>query len=163
MMTTSGPPAHRGFDTRLAAYCVVVNNGSILLALWDMRDRDPEFVPRWTLPGGGVELGEQTEAAAVREVEEETGYHVRIDTLLSIDTGLIPAHKRFGPTEHPLQTVAVLYAASVTGGAMRFEADGTTSEAAWIPLDDIGKLDRVDRVDSAIKAYQGTPHHESTR
>ncbi|MDO5743519.1 MAG: NUDIX domain-containing protein [Micrococcaceae bacterium] len=162
-MTTPGPPADPGFDTRLAAYCVVVNEGSILLALWDMRARDPRFVPRWTLPGGGVELGEQPEIAAVREVQEETGYQVHIDTLLSVDTGLIPAHKRFGPTKHPLQTAAVLYAATVTGGDLRFEADGTTSEAAWFPLDEVGSLNRVDRIDTAIRLYQETAHHESSR
>lgn len=162
-MTTSGPPAHSGFDTRLAAYCVVVNEGSILLALWDMRARDPGFVPRWTLPGGGVELGEQPGVAAVREVEEETGYHVHIDTLLSVDTGLIPAHQRFGPTKNPLQTAAVLYAATITGGDLRFEADGTTSEAAWFPLDEVASLNRVDRVDSAISLYQAALHHESSR
>ncbi|GAA5228637.1 NUDIX hydrolase [Paeniglutamicibacter antarcticus] len=162
-MTTLGPPAHRGFDTRLAAYCVVVQEDLILLALWDMRARDPGFVPRWTLPGGGVELGEQTDAAAVREVEEETGYQVRIDRLLTVDTGLIPAHKRYGATEHPLQTAAVLYAATVSGGELRFEADGTTSEAAWFPLDAIGSLNRVDRVDTAIKLYRETVNHESCR
>ena len=30
--------------------------------------------PRWTLPKGGVEAGETTEQAAIREVREETGH-----------------------------------------------------------------------------------------
>ncbi|MFL4473829.1 NUDIX hydrolase [Paeniglutamicibacter sp. MACA_103] len=162
-MTTPEPQAHRGFDTRLAAYCVVIRDGEILLALWDMRERDAGFVPRWTLPGGGVELGEAIDAGAVREVEEETGYRVRIDSLLSVDSGLIPAHKRYSGTEYPMQTVAVLYAATVTGGALRHEAGGTTSQAAWFPLEEVAALNRVERVDAAIKLYRENLHQESTK
>ena len=58
------------FDTRLAAYAVVTDrHDRILLALWN--ETDP---PRWTVPGGGVELHESVEEGAVREVREETGY-----------------------------------------------------------------------------------------
>lgn len=162
-MTTPEPQVHRGFDTRLAAYCVVIREGEILLALWDMRERDAGFVPRWTLPGGGVELGEDIDAGAVREVEEETGYTVRIDALLSVDSGLIPAHRRYSGTEYPMQTVAVIYAATVTGGELRHEANGTTSQAAWFRLEDVPGLNRVDRVDAAIELHSEHLRKENTR
>ncbi len=153
-MTNPPNAGLRDFETRLAAYCVVVRDEKILLALWDMRARQADFVPRWTLPGGGVELGESIESGAVREVEEETGYTVRIEDLLGVDSGLIPAHKRFGDTDLPMQTVAVVYTASVTGGELRFEAEGTTSQAAWFPLDAVASLNRTDRVDDAIALYR---------
>ena len=35
-------------------------------------------VPVWVLPGGGIDLGEKPEDAALREVEEETGYKARL-------------------------------------------------------------------------------------
>lgn len=152
-MTSAPRDAGTGFDTRLAAYCVVVRGSRILLALWDMRRRLPEFSPRWTLPGGGIELGESIEAGAVREVAEETGYAVRLTGLLGVDAGTIPADARLHPTDRPLQTVAVLYGAEITGGELAHELDGTTSEAGWFELDDLARLERTSRVDWAVKAY----------
>ncbi|MCB1107220.1 MAG: NUDIX hydrolase [Chlamydiia bacterium] len=35
-------------------------------------------VPVWVLPGGGIDLGETPEKAALRECEEETGYSVSL-------------------------------------------------------------------------------------
>lgn len=38
----------------------------------------------WTMPAGYLELSESTEDGAVREVREEAGAHVEIDTLLAV-------------------------------------------------------------------------------
>ena len=151
---TANPAPRPEFDTRLAAYCVVVRDGHILLALWDMRATDPDFRPRWTLPGGGVELGEAIEDGAVRELAEATGYEVRLRELLGVVSGHIPAHKRLHATGRALQTVAVLYEAEVVGGDLAFEHEGSTSEARWFPLEELDRIDRVDRVDEALELYR---------
>lgn len=39
-------------------------------------------VPVWVLPGGGIDVGESTEAATIREMLEETGLSVKIDRLI---------------------------------------------------------------------------------
>lgn len=59
----------------LAASGVVMDaDGRLLLVL---RTKDPES-GRWTVPGGSVEPDESLEAAAAREVFEETGIIVNI-------------------------------------------------------------------------------------
>lgn len=144
----------RDFDTRLAAYCVVVREGKILLALWDAREVNPDHSPRWTLPGGGIELRESIEAGAVREVAEETGYEVRLTGLLGVDSGVVETAYRLRGEPRPLQTVAVVYSAEVTGGQLTYEVGGSTSQAAWFPLDEVAGLDRVSRVDVALELYR---------
>ena len=60
---------------RLSARLLVVRDSALLF----MRAFDPEdraAGPWWEIPGGGVEPGEDTAAAAVRETAEETGYVV---------------------------------------------------------------------------------------
>jgi len=143
------------YDTRLAAYALVEHDGRILLTLWDMRRRDPRFIPRWSLPGGGVELGEPIEDGVKREVLEETGYHVDQLQLLDVSTGVIPAAKRYSGDGHPMQTVAVTYRAQLAGGALRAEVDGSTSEAAWFTREEIKKLNRIERVDAMLRLAPG--------
>ena len=58
---------------------VVVGSQGILLA---RRDKDPG-TGLWSIPGGGVELGETQEEAVVREVFEETGIKCKVLDLIS--------------------------------------------------------------------------------
>lgn len=141
------PPS---FDTRLAAYAVIVDQADrVLLALWN----GPK-VPAWTLPGGGVQLQETPEQAAIREVLEETGYQVELTGLLGVDTESIPAAERISGAPRPLKAVRVIYRARVVGGAPANEVGGSTDEARWFPLADVPSLHRVDMVDAALALWR---------
>ncbi len=147
----TGPlPHYTDYDTRLGAYAVVVDERRrLLLALWNEPSRR-----RWTLPGGGVDLHESLEDAAVREVAEESGYDVELVRLLGVDTRVVAAEQRVVVATRPLRTVWVIYEARVVGGELTHERDGSTDEARWFPLDEVPGLDRVDLVDAALGLWR---------
>jgi len=143
-------PDYTDYDTRLGAYAIVVDDQRrALLALWNEVSR-----PRWTLPGGGVELDESPEDGAVREVHEETGYVVELVRLLGIDTQVVAAERGLATSARPLRKVGVIYEARVVGGELTHEVDGSTDEARWFPLDEIPSLDRVELVDVALRLWR---------
>ncbi len=73
------------------------------------------FEGQWALPGGFVELGETVEAAAVREVAEETGLAVELARLV----GVYSAPDR-DPRGH---NVSVAFLASVLSGELSASTD----------------------------------------
>jgi len=134
-------------DMRVAAYAVIVDDDDrLLLAHWNEGRRSA-----WTMPGGGLEGGEDPEQAAIREVLEETGYRVEIQELLGIHSRVIPASQRIADdASGPLHALRIVYRARVTGGRLRNEVGGSTDRAEWFPLAAVEALQRVKLVDVAL-------------
>lgn len=135
-------------DLRVAAYAVVIDaEDRVLLAHWNEGRR-----AAWTMPGGGLEPGEDPERAVRREVREETGYKVQVDELLGIHSRVIPPGRRLTPgVTEPLHTLRIVYRATIVGGRLRNEKDGSTDRAEWFALGDIASLQRVKLVDIALE------------
>lgn len=140
------------YFTRLAAYAVVVEERAsgpeMLLSWWNGEGRAD---PAWSLPGGGIDLEETAEQAAVRELLEETGYDVALGPILAVDTLV----KLDTPDGTPFKSLRVLYEATVTGGELgTLEVGGSTDEAAWHPIDDVPGLVRTTIVDVGLDAWR---------
>lgn len=129
-------------DLRVAAYAIVTDDRGLLLPHWNEDGRQG-----WTLPGGGIDPGEDPADAVVREVMEETGYQVAVDELLGIDSIVLAAEQRLGERTSPLHALRIVYRAHITGGDLRVEQDGTTDGVRWFAHDEVDTLDRVSLVD----------------
>ncbi|HVK26163.1 MAG TPA: NUDIX hydrolase [Actinokineospora sp.] len=130
-------------NTRLAAYGVIVDDGKILLARWTSRQG-----PKWMLPGGGVDFGEDPLDAAVREVAEETGYVFAPDSLLGIDS----YHRT-----NDFHGVRIVYEGRVVGGELTFEQGGSTDMAAWFDLAEVDSLATAELVHTALALLRNKP------
>jgi 8-oxo-dGTP diphosphatase len=150
------------FDTRVGAYGLIIRENRVLLAHWNL----PPNEAGWTLPGGGLEQGEDPATAAVREVFEETGFTVRLDALLGLDSvhygageGADPGpgtDRRMvpGAGARPRHSLRVIYLATILGGDLRVEVGGSTDDTRWFDLDEVAGLRRVSLVDAAIGLWR---------
>jgi 8-oxo-dGTP diphosphatase len=110
---------------RIGAYGVVRDDaGRVLLARGSDRSAFPGI---WSLPGGGVEQGEDPAVAVVREVYEETGLTVRVAGLRSVFSDVT----RLPYTELEEHTDRIVYDLAWADGNLRNEEQGTTDLVDW--------------------------------
>ena len=139
------------YDTRLAAYAVIVDGDRILLSWWN---GEGVGEPAWSMPGGGVDLPETPAQGVVREVREETGFDVELTGLLVIDSHLIEPGKRLIDTDRWCRSLRIVYTARVIGGTLgTLEVGGSTDCAEWVPIASVPDLPRVGLVDVALGAW----------
>lgn len=120
---------------RLGAYAFVVNDGHLLLA--QVRDDGS-----WMLPGGGLDWGEDPADGMLRELYEETGLHGRAIGVLGIESAIWRAE---GP--EPLHSLRIVYEVEAHGEPVVIDVDGSTCDARWILLEDLGALQTNSLVD----------------
>ena len=135
------------YHTRLSAYVLMVDDQERALLAWWNGEGHSE--PEWSLPGGGIEFDESIMDGVVREVFEETGYHVEPGALLaehhftarSRVVGALCRFQRF------------VFEATITGGELgTTEVDGSTDHARWVPLAELDGQPRSEIVDVALAA-----------
>lgn len=68
----------------------------------------------WSLPAGGIELGETPQQAVAREVLEETGYEVSVDEILGVFGGR--AFRYTYPSGDKVEYVITLFRCRIVGG-----------------------------------------------
>ncbi|MYX41802.1 NUDIX domain-containing protein [Streptomyces sp. SID89] len=91
----------------------------------------------WALPGGGHDIGERIEDTVVREVSEETGIQVEIDSIVGLYTD--PEHVLAYDDGEVRQQFSICFRARPVGGSLRTSSE--SKEVRWVDPADLDRLD----------------------
>lgn len=134
--------------TRVAAYALARDaDGKLLLV------RVAPGYPatgQWTLPGGGLEFGEDPAHGVLRELTEETGLTGHVAALAFVDSRTHGPMVELGREFGPWHGIRIVYSVEITGGELRDELDESTDAAAWFTRAEIEELPFVDLVGAAL-------------
>jgi 8-oxo-dGTP diphosphatase len=140
-------PSQPNRRTRLGSYSLCLDDsGRILLARLSALEVD---VGAWTMPGGGVDFAEHPDAAAVRELEEETGLVGEIEGVAGIFSHVY-RNSNFA-RGGDLHFLGIIYRMRITDGELRDEVDGTTDTCAWLAPADIESLRLVELAQFGVR------------
>ncbi|MEO0043599.1 MAG: hypothetical protein RL329_3047 [Bacteroidota bacterium] len=124
-----------------------------LKVLLIQRAKNP-FKDHWALPGGFVDMDEDLEAAALRELKEETGVeNVFIEQLFTFGT----------PERDPRgRVVSVAYFALVNLAEHQLGADTDAQDVRWYALDELPDLafDHAVILETAINRLRGKVRYQ---
>ncbi|WP_107704539.1 NUDIX hydrolase [Nocardioides allogilvus] len=139
---------------RVAAYAVIMRvttEPEVLLCRLAPRVSRTEL---WTLPGGGLDHGEDPRDALLREIVEETGLDATIGDTAHVYSAHLPRASRDGVMTdfHALRIVYDAWVPSDAPEPRVIEIGGSTVEAAWHPLSRVadGSLPVVAMVGEAL-------------
>ncbi|BBB90168.1 MAG TPA: NUDIX domain-containing protein [Methylomusa anaerophila] len=98
------------------------------ISLLMIKRADHPCIGRWALPGGFVNMDENLDAAAARELEEETGVkNVYMEQLYTMgEVGRDPRTR----------TISVVYMALIPSNAVELKAGDDAAKAAWFDVDE---------------------------
>ncbi|MGW0121976.1 NUDIX hydrolase [Streptomyces sp. NPDC003327] len=140
-MTTPGPPPH-GYDKRaFEPFAVTVDLAVLtvreerLHALLVQRGQEP-YAGEWALPGGFVLPRESAEAAARRELAEETG--LPGPTVEGLHLEQLRTYSE--PDRDPRMRVVSVAFTALVPGLPEPHGGGDAVEARWLPYDEVPGL-----------------------
>jgi 8-oxo-dGTP diphosphatase len=119
---------------------VIVHEGRVVLI---KRAYEP-LKGHWSLPGGGVEVGETLEAAVAREMLEETGLEVSVGPVIEVFDRITRDEQRRVRYHY----VLVDYLCWSTAGTLR--AGGDVDDAVLAAPADLGRFELTDKTIAVI-------------
>ena len=127
------------------AGALIVQDGKIL---FQRRTDNGE----WGLIGGLLEMNETYEEAALREIREETGLEVKLDSFL----GIFHNHSMEWSNGDKAHVISAMYTASIISGVPRIDEESL--ELRFFGKDELPELYAEDHI-AALEAYfQGVRH-----
>jgi len=137
---------------RIAAYALITRGDEVLLTQMSARTR---IEGRWTLPGGGIDHGEDPREALVREVHEETGLFVEPGDVLDVHSTHFVGARADGLVED-YHGVHVIFSATIKpeseGVEPRvLEENSSTQQSLWVPVSEARGLDLLSAARHALE------------
>jgi mutator protein MutT len=97
----------------------------------------------WGFPGGAMELGESAEETARREVEEETGLIIAINSLIGVYTKYFDEY----PNGDKAQTISLFFSGQISGGRL-IASNEESIELKFFNPDEIPELFNQQHIDA---------------
>lgn len=126
---------------RVGVAALILDNEENVLLL--LRKNPPE-AGCWTIPGGSVEHMEKLEDAIKREVEEEIGVEIEIESLLTITEPIVSKMKT--------HWVSPVYLARIKAGRPKNSEPEINQELRWFSLNNLPEDINI-TTRSAINSY----------
>ena len=126
---------------RVAVGGIAVHDGRILLV---RRGREPGR-GLWSVPGGKVELGESLEAAAARELAEETGLRARLGPIVEVLDRVVRGAD--GGVEY--HYVILDFLGEAPSGTLAAGSD--CADARWVRVDELSSLETTDGLAPVVR------------
>lgn len=123
---------------RIGAYALLTrfDDAEVLLTRMSARTR---IQGRWTLPGGGIDHGEDPRRAVVREVWEETSLHIDAGPVLDVHSTHFTGPNAAGVVEnyHGVHIIfrSLILPDSVDVAPHVLEEDSSTEASEWVPVE----------------------------
>jgi 8-oxo-dGTP pyrophosphatase MutT (NUDIX family) len=147
MSVDAAPPQRQ----RVAAYALLTRDDEVLLTRMSPRTR---IEGRWTLPGGGIDHGEDPRDALRREVYEETGLHVEPGRVIDVHATHFVGARADGVVED-YHGIHLIFEARIADGSREveprvIEEDSSTDHAEWVKRSEATRLDLLSAARHAL-------------